>query len=93
MLADPFLARVHQLGDLPGVGAPLGIGDVGELRRPRGRLERDESAGAAADAGVDDGGMSRTPVRSRCPTASASTWRASRPASSAARSVRHSHCA
>ena len=37
--------------------------------------------------------MSRAPARSRSPIAAARTWRASRPASSAARRVRHSHFA
>ena len=55
MLAEALFAGVHQLGDLLGVGAPFGIGDVGELRRPRRRLDGDDSAGAPADAGVDDG--------------------------------------
>jgi len=56
VLADPLFARVHQRGDLPGVGASFGVGDAGGLRRPGGRRERDERADAAADAGVDDGG-------------------------------------
>ena len=43
-------------GDLGGVAAAFGVGDVGELRGPRAGRARDEGAGAAAEAGVDDGG-------------------------------------
>ena len=56
VLADPVLARVHQRGDLGGVGAALGVGDGGELRGPRAGRERDQGAEAVAEAGVDDGG-------------------------------------
>ena len=56
VLADPVLAGVHQRGDLGDVGAAFGVGDGGDLRGPRARGERDEGAGAVAEAGVDDGG-------------------------------------
>ena len=56
VLADPVLARVHQRGDLGGVGAAFGVGDGGELRGPRAGRERDQGAEAVAEAVVDDGG-------------------------------------
>ena len=56
MLADAVLAGVHQRGDLGGVAAAFGVGDVGELRGPRAGRPRDEGAGPAAEPGVDDGG-------------------------------------
>ena len=56
VLADPVLARVHQRGDLRGVGAAFGVGDGGELRGPRAGRERDQGAEAVAEAGVDDAG-------------------------------------
>ena len=57
VLADPVLARVHQRGDLGGVGAAFGVGDGGDLRGPRARGERDQGPGPVAEAGVDDGGQ------------------------------------
>ena len=56
VLADAVLAGVHRRGDLGGVAAAFGVGDVGELRGPRPGRPRDEGAGAAAEPGVDDGG-------------------------------------
>jgi hypothetical protein len=55
VLAEAFLAGVHQLGDLGDVGAAFGIGDSGDARGPRSGQERDEGAGPVPDAGVDDG--------------------------------------
>jgi hypothetical protein len=55
VLAEAFLAGVHQLGDLGDVGAAFGIGDGGNARGPRPGQERDEGAGPVPDAGVDDG--------------------------------------
>jgi hypothetical protein len=40
VLADPVLARVHQGGDLRGVGAAFRVGDAGNLRGPRADRER-----------------------------------------------------
>jgi len=56
VFADPVLARIHQRGDLGGVGTASGVGDGGHLRGPRARGERDQGAGAVAEAVVDDGG-------------------------------------
>ena len=57
VLADAVLARVHQRGDLDQVGAAFGVGDGGDLGRPRACRGRDEGAGPVAEAGVDDGGQ------------------------------------
>ena len=57
VLADAVLARVHQRGDLRGVGAACGVGDGGDLRGPRAGRARDQGAEPAADPGVQDGGQ------------------------------------
>jgi len=57
VLADPVLARVHQRGDLRGERAALGVGDGGDLGRPRARRGRDEGADPVPEPGVDDGGQ------------------------------------
>jgi len=54
--ADAFLAGVHQRGDLREVCGAFGVAELGDLLGPGGGRERDQDAGAAADAGVDDGG-------------------------------------
>ena len=56
VLADPVLAGVHQRGDLGDVRLAFGVGEGGDLLRPRPGRERDQGAGAVADAGVQDGG-------------------------------------
>jgi hypothetical protein len=56
VLAESFLAGVHERGDLRGVGAAFGADDGGDLGGPRAGQERDQGAGALADAGVEDGG-------------------------------------
>jgi hypothetical protein len=57
VLADPVLARVHQRGDLPGVGTASGVGDANrELGGPRAGRERDQGADPVPEAGVEDGG-------------------------------------
>ena len=53
--ADPVLAGVHQRGDLGDVGLPAGVGEGGDLRRPRTGWQRDQQAEAVAEAGVEDG--------------------------------------
>ena len=57
VLADPVLARVHHRGDLGGVGAAFGVGDGGQLGRPRSRRGRDEGADPLPEPGVDDAGQ------------------------------------
>jgi hypothetical protein len=56
VLADPFLASVHQCRDLLGVGVAFGVGDGGDLLGPGRCRQRNQGAGTPADAGVDDGG-------------------------------------
>ena len=56
VLADPVLAGVHQRGDLGDVGAAFGVGEGGDLLRPRPGRQRDQGAEPVADAGVEDGG-------------------------------------
>ena len=94
VLADPVLAGVHQRGDLGDVGAAFGVGEGGDLLRPR--------PGRAAGPGCRErfrmrasrtAAMSRDPARSRSAIASARTRAGSRPASSAVRRVRHGHFA
>jgi hypothetical protein len=91
VLADPVLARVHHRGDFGGVGAAFGVGDCGDLRGPEACGERDEGPGPVAEAVVDDGGHVSGSGQVRSAIAAARTPPASRPASSAARMVRHSH--
>ena len=55
------------------------------------RWQRDERAGRRRRRASMTAGMSRAPARSRSAIAAARSWAASRPASSAARRVRHSH--
>jgi hypothetical protein len=55
VLAEAFLAGVHQLGDLGDVGAAFGVGDGGDLLGPQPGRERDEKADPVPDAGIDDG--------------------------------------
>ena len=56
MLADPVRAGVHQRGDLGDVRAAFGVGEGGDLLRPRPGRQRDHGAEPVPDAGVDDGG-------------------------------------
>ena len=56
VLADPVLAGVHQRGDLGDVGAAFGVGEGGDLLRPRPGRQRDQGAEPVPDAGVEDGG-------------------------------------
>ena len=56
VLADAVLAGVHQRGDLGDVRLAGGVGEGGDLLGPRPGRERDQGAGAVADAGVEDGG-------------------------------------
>ena len=56
VLADPVRAGVHQRGDLGHVRAAFGVGEGGDLLRPRPGRERDQGAEPMPDAGVQDGG-------------------------------------
>ena len=56
VLADPVRAGVHQRGDLGDVGPAFGVGEGGDLLRPRPGRQRDQDAEPVPDAGVQDGG-------------------------------------
>jgi hypothetical protein len=46
VLAESFLAGVHERGDLRGAGAAFGVGGGGDLGGPRAGREREEGAGS-----------------------------------------------
>ena len=51
VLADAVLAGVHQRGDLGDVGAAFGVGEGGDLLRPRPGRERDQGAECGGGCG------------------------------------------
>ena len=56
VLADPVRAGVQQRGDLGHVRPAFGVGEGGDLLRPRPGRQRDHGAEPVPDAGVEDGG-------------------------------------